>query len=153
MKSFGEFLKREKNRFFGAVFYHGSNREFYQFDPKYIGLTDTGTIGIGFYFTSDLDLAQLYAENAKRYRQSGSAVVMKYQVFPEKTLEIEGTSASVWLDKMKEIGIPDGTMKDNTEALLDAGYDSVCSYDAENNVREFVVLKPGIERYVETVNK
>lgn len=129
------------------VLYHGTNSIFYQFEERFIGANDTGTVGIGFYLTDDIQLAEQFANTCVQHRK-GIKNIIRFQVFPQKTLEIEGVSASVWLDKMKEIGIPDGTMRENTDALLAMGYDSVCSYDVSGNVREFVLMKSGLERYV-----
>lgn len=149
MKTFEQFLKeKEENPYYGKTFYHGSNVEFNKFDPKYLGQTDSGMIGIGFYFTSIENLAKQYAANAVKYRGEGEAVVMQFKVFPKKTLEIDGVSASVWQHKMKELEIPDGSMRDNTDALLKMGYDSICSFDVDNNIREFVLLKAGLEKRV-----
>ena len=47
-----------------VVVYHGSkNWGILAFDKAYIGETDEGYYGIGFYFTDDLDYAKEYGEN------------------------------------------------------------------------------------------
>lgn len=150
MKPFAQYLKEitDDIKYDGQIFYHGSNVAFDNFDPKYIGQTDSGMIGIGFYLTRYEDLARQYAENAVRYRQKGEPVVMQFRVHPKKTLNIYGVSASVWLDKMKELEVPDGTMRENTDALLAMGYDSICSLDPFGFPREFVLLKAGLEERV-----
>lgn len=43
--------------------YHGTNRDFDRFDASFIGaVTDAGTLGVGFYFSSLFAVAQSYAE-------------------------------------------------------------------------------------------
>ena len=43
------------------VVYHGTNNEFYEFDLTYFGKTDEGFYGKGFYFTPNLETAEVYA--------------------------------------------------------------------------------------------
>jgi hypothetical protein len=46
------------------ICYHGSrNSDIEVFDKSWIGLTDEGFYGIGFYFTNDLDYAKEYGKN------------------------------------------------------------------------------------------
>jgi len=43
------------------VVYHGTNKDFYEFDLTYFGKTDDGFYGKGFYFTPNLETAEVYA--------------------------------------------------------------------------------------------
>jgi len=51
------------------VVYHGTNNTFSNFDLKYFGKTDNGYLGIGFYFTPQLDYAQYYGKSESIKKQ------------------------------------------------------------------------------------
>lgn len=144
MKTFLEFFRDNKIPDFKDInLYHGSNVEFDVFDFEKFGQTDSGTMGAGFYLTGDADEATLYAENAVRYRQSGEPHVMTFNVKAKNTLVIDSNNASVWEDKMRDLGIEPGTVHDNAKELIKMGYDSIASMSG-SSVEEMVVFKPGM---------
>ncbi|AUG88162.1 hypothetical protein [Salmonella phage SS9] len=146
MKTFLEFYRESTlPDFTDIVLYHGSNVEFDVFDFEKFGQTDSGTMGAGFYLTGDPEKAQIYAENAARYRQSGEPVVMAFRVKAKKTLVIDSNNVSVWENKMRELGIEPGKIHDNVKELINKGFDSIASMSA-NNVEEMVVFKPGLAK-------
>lgn len=144
MKTFLEFYYGEKTpNFKGVTLYHGSNVEFDVFDFDKFGQTDCGTMGPGFYLTGKPEDALRYAENAVRYRQSGSPLVLVFDVTAGQTLTLSSNNASTWEDKMRALGIPPGTIHENAKELMNKGYDSIAVMEG-NIIHEMLLMKPGM---------
>lgn len=147
MKTFLQFFREASEPKFGNMkLYHGSNVEFDVFDFKRFGQTDCGTMGPGFYLTGSEEEAQRYAENAVRYRQSGEAHVMCFNVNVSNPLELDSNNVSAWEDAMRSLGIEPGKIHENALELIAQGYDSTIVLDRAGlpMVREIVLYKPGL---------
>ena len=103
--------------------YHGTNQQFDQFHPKWIGsATDEGTQGHGFYFTPNQEEAKRYGKNVIKatlgmsnpyvHHSKGESLVEKFNMEP----------------------------KELTEHLTKLGYDSVIS-NYENGT-DYLVFRP-----------
>lgn len=144
MKTFLEFYYGQKTPLIkDLILFHGSNVEFEVFDFERFGQTDCGTMGPGFYLTGRPEDALRYAENAVRYRASGSPCVMQFSVSASQTLTLDSNNTSTWESKMRELGIPPGTVHQNAKELLNKGYDSIAVMHG-NIVHEMLLMKPGM---------
>lgn len=151
MKTFLDFLREEtKPQFNNLELFHGSNVEFDVFDFEKIGQTDSGTMGAGFYLTGNKEEALRYAENAVRYRNSGTPHVMTFNVNVRSPLILDSNNVSAWEDRMRELGIPPDKLHANAKELMNRGYDSAMILDMVNLpiVREIVLYKPGLAKRI-----
>lgn len=148
MKTFIEFYYSDQDLSFkNLTLYHGSNVIFDVFDFEKFGQTDAGTMGPGFYLTGKPADALRYAENAVRYRQSGEPHVLVFEVSANKTLVLDSNNTSTWEAKMHELGVPPGTVHENSKALSEMGYDSVAVMDG-TKVHEMLLMKPGMAKRI-----
>lgn len=151
MKTFLDFLCEEtKPQFNNLELFHGSNVEFDVFDFEKFGQTDSGTMGAGFYLTGDKEEALRYAENAVRYRNSGSPHVMTFNVNVRSPLILDSNNVSAWENRMRELGISPDRLHANAKELMKRGYDSAMVLDMVNLpiVREIVLYKPGLAKRI-----
>lgn len=137
MLSFSTYLT--ENRYRSMTFYHGTNSDFDEFDPSMMGRTDPGFVGAGFYLTGMEGLAKAYAQGSADIH-GGEPVVLKFKVFPQKTLELDGTGMNEWNRALKELGISTALRPEEaSEELQKLGYDSIAAW-YKGSVKEFVVL-------------
>lgn len=129
------------------TFYHGTNTDFDEFDPKMVGRTDPGFVGAGFYLTAIEALAKAYAQGAADIH-GGEPVVLTFRVSPKKTLELDGTGVDEWNRALKELGISTTISSEKaSRELQNQGYDSIAAW-FRGSVKEFVVLDPRIAKRV-----
>ena len=95
------------------VFYHGTNLQFETFDPNLAGSNYPDSIG-GFFFTSDLEAAQEYAEDTACERGGDPVVFSAY-------LNIEHPFVSEI-----EHGNPDRYYDRNSARILNQALDNEC---------------------------
>ena len=147
MKHFGDYMSEDRSPYYGKVFFHGTNNDFDSFDFKFFGRTDSGFVGRGFYLTGDEKLAGLYATGSAA-EHGGEASVLKFKVFPKKTLELTSTGTSEWVKAMEALGINrSGSTEVQTKELLKLGYDSI-AVNRNGKTREFVMLDPKLVKRV-----
>lgn len=147
MKTFAGYMVEDRSPYYGKTFFHGTNSDFDSFDFKFFGRTDNGFVGRGFYLTGDEKLASMYAAGSAA-EHGGNANVLKFKVFPKKTLELTSTGTSEWVKAMESLGInrSDST-ESQTKELVNLGYDSI-AVNRNGKTREFVLFDPKLAKKV-----
>jgi hypothetical protein len=138
-----------KNSKIKQTLYHGSSKDFEEFQTKHIGENtgNKGLFGEGLYFTQKTDLAESYAEGGYVYSVKVNVEnpfnwnsIKTQEQFDEfkKQIGVEGLEWNRY-EKQIKVLLDDDTEIAFTKALKSAGYDGVV-YKYKDGAKEFVVF-------------
>ena len=115
------------------VCYHGTDKEFSEFDKKRI---KNGTFGNGFYFTTSKQSASQYGKNIKGCYLNAKKIIDIPEEFEDIT---EFVIEEMNMGKFVQL-----TNKEATDILIHRGYDAITTpmYYNDDNFEYYVVFEP-----------